>query len=910
MIDNKAKILIADDDPIGLNQLAMDLRHGGYESVTARDGSTAMDVINRHHIDVVIADLKLVDHDGLEILRQAKRKDENTEVVLITGRSSEDDAIQALREGAYDYLRKPVNITELLHKVARAIEQVQNRKARAEHQQELERLVKQRTAELEASRKEYEDIIANMIDGFYQTDLDEVIVFCNPAFARIHGYDCDELMGKKIREALYKNLSDRDQFLREIGKSGQVHGWIVHSKHKDGSEIIVEVSSHRMFDKDGRVVGIEGIVRDITQRKRLEEEKLLQAAEYHNLFENLSEGIYRTDEGGKIVICNDHLAQIFGYQNKDELIGLNTRELYFDPAERDVFIAELRAKGLVANYIEKLKKIDGSPIIVSVNASYITYDAAKREWIEGSVRDVTAEETFKEICQLSHRMSSDAIYVISLDKRFRYVNESVCRLLGYAENELEGEEYTVVVHPEDVPLVNAELGKKMRNQHYQSHYRFRCIRKDAAQIWTEVTSRYCTYLGEPAVIGFARDITATVVQEQRERQYKEELESLVKERTRILEFERNRFHAILDGMQEPVNIISDDFTVKYQNKLSRDVFGDGLNKKCHRVFNCGYFKKEKCKLHRLFEQNESELYYERTYKNGKTYRYGARRFKDLDGGNAMLEIGMDITELRKKEYELILSSKLASLGELAAGMAHELHQPLNHIGISVPLIRQDIASWKSASVARVSNRLDEINRQLDRARRIVDRVRGFSRYRPPDEPPQLTNVNTIVENAMTFFGEQFRAHGIAVCYQLESNIPPILVAFDRVEQVVINLLTNAKEAIETKWKSSPAPLDTPQIVLKTYCDTKGRTAGITVEDNGNGIPKRLRKRIFDPFFTTKKGGLSQGLGLAISSDLINEQGGKIKVNSCDGEGSQFSIEFPTHINGGNHDEASNNFDCR
>ncbi len=898
MVGNSAKVLIVDDDPRGLTYFAIELRNAGYDVETADNAVLALEIINRHPIDIVIADLKMSDHDGMEILRQAKRENEYAEVILITGRGSEDDAIQALRGGAYDYLRKPVDRIELLHKTARAIERGENRRSRAEHQQELERLIKQRTAELEASRKKYQDIITNMIDGFYQTDLDENIVYCNPAFAQIHGYTNDELIGKNIRETLYQRPSDRDQFLQEIEKSGKVHGWIVYSKHKDGSQIILEVSSHKIVDEGGSIVGVEGIVRDITRRRRLEEEKLLQAAEYHNLFENLSEGIYRTDDSGKIVICNSHLAQIFGYQNKDELIGQNTRELYFDPAERDIFITELKAKGLVGNYTEKLKKKDGSAIIVSVNASYITYDSAKQDWVEGSVRDVTAEETYKEICQLSHRMSSDAIYVISLDKRFKYVNEAVCRLLGYEEGDLLGKEYTVVVHPEDLTVVSTELLKKMKNPHYESHYRFRCIRKDTLLMWVEVDSRFCTYLGEPAVIGFARDITATVVQEQREHQYKEELESLVRERTRTLEFERNRFHAILDGMLEPVNIISDDFVVRYQNKLSRDVFGDGIDGKCYKVFKCNSFRKETCKLHRLFQQNEADMYYERTYKNGKIYRYAARRFKDMDGTNAMLEIGMDITELRKKEIELIQSSKMATLGELAAGMAHELHQPLNHIGISVPLIREDLARCKSAHVAQVSNRLDEINRQLDRARRIVDRVRGFSRYRLPDEPPQLTDVNAIVENAMTFFGEQFRAHGIAVLYQLEANIPPILVAPDRVEQVVVNLITNAREAIDAKWKSLPAPLGTPQIVLKTYYDAKGRRVGIAVADNGNGIPKRLRRKIFDRFFTTKKEGLSQGLGLAISSDLVKGQGGKIKVNSNDGEGSQFSIEFPIHTEGG------------
>lgn|GEM_PF-2396824 len=909
MVDYKAKILVADDDPHGLSYLAMELRRGGYEVVTAKDGWSALDAINQHHFDIVIADLKLSDHDGLEILRQAKQQTEFTEVILITGRGSEDDAIQALREGAYDYLRKPVDRIELLHKAVRALERVQNRKAQAERQQELERLVKLRTAELEASRAKYEDIIANMIDGFYQIDLREVIVECNPAFAWIHGYTRDQLIGKKIRETLYQSPPERDRFLQEIERNGQVNGWIVHSKHKDGREIIVEVSSHEIVDESGRVVGIEGIARDITKRRRLEEEKLLQAAEYYNLFENLSEGVYRVDESDNIVICNNHLAQIFGYQDKDELIGKNVKELYFDPAERDVFIAVLRVNGLVTNHIERLRRKDGNAIIVSVNASYLAYDPAKCNWIEGSVREVTAEETYKEICQLSHRMSADAIYVISLDKRFRYVNEAGSRLLGYEEKEILGKEFTVVVHPEDEPTVTAQLMKKMKNQEYESHYRFRCIKRDDTEIWVEVDSKFCTYLGEPGVIVFARDVSLRIEEELKKDKRREELEKLVQERTDVLEKERNRFNAILDGLVEPVIIISEDYVVKYQNKQSREVFGDGLNKKCYKLFKCGSFRKQDCKLHRLFQQTEGELYYERTYKNGKTYRYGARRFRDLDGSDSLLEIGMDITELREKELELILTSKLATLGELAAGMAHELHQPLNHIGICVPLIRRELSSCNAAMVVQVNNRLDVINRQLDRAKKIVDRVRGFSRYGPADDRPQLTDVNKVVENAMTFFGEQFRAHGIDVTYQLEMDVPPILAAADRLEQVVINLITNAKEAIEAKWKGTPSPLENPQIVLKTYQDARKGIAGIIVADNGNGIPKRLRRRIFDPFFTTKKEGLSQGLGLAISSDLVKEQGGKIKVNSKDGEGAQFCIEFPMHTQGEDRNETSDNIDC-
>ena len=772
MAQQNDRILIVDDVAANLDYYAIEMIQAGYEVATADNSILAMSLLDQGEYSLVITDLKMSDFDGLEILKKAKEKNQYCEVVLITGRGSEEDAVQALREGAFDYLRKPLDRAELLVKVGRAMERGHSRRAQAEYEVERENLIARRTAELEASRKEYQ-----------------------------------------------------------------------------------------------------------------------------NLFENLSEGIYRTDEEGTIVLCNNHFARLFGYQDAAEIVGMNVRDFYFNQGERDYLLTRLDEEGLVQDFIEKVRKKDGSAIVVSVNASIIHYDPSKSGWIEGSVSDVTAQKTNEEIWRLSHQLSSDAIYVVGPDKRFRYLNKAVCAVLEYDEDELLGQSYELVVHPDDEPTVTAELRRKMTEHDLISQYKFRVRTKNGSQKWIKIESKYCEYQGEACVIGFGRDISTSMQEEDLKEKHRLELERLVKERTHQLERERNNYNAILDGLEEPVNIISQNSIVKYQNKKSLDLYGDGVGKTCQAVFKCDNIYKEKCCLDKNFPSEPGGTYDERSYEGGKIFRYGSRLFQDLDEEYSILEIGMDITELRKAEIKFRQTEKLATLGQLAAKMSHDIKQPLDKIGICVPIIRNALAGTSSEKSEFIHDKLDEINHALGRAKKIIDRFRGFSPSR--ESAPQCFNLNDIAKHALLFYEDHFKASKISIDLHFADPLPVIYGMTDRVENALINLLENAYKAINEKADLFDKIGEERKITLHTTYEKKEKKILLRITDNGIGIAKDIQDKIFQPFFTTKTDETSQGLGLFIISEIVNEQKGEIGFESSAGWGTTFWLKFPAHYTGDN-----------
>ena len=882
-------ILIADDDPNAIKYFSLVFKEEGYNVFTASDGAKGIDIINEKNIAVVIADLKMPKYTGIDILERAKQKDMHSEVIIITGQGSERDAADALRKGAYDYLTKPVEKTALVNKVNRAMEHREGNIAKLLYNQNLEEEVNERTAELEKSRLKYKKIITDMMVGFVQTNRADIIVNCNNYFAKMFGYLKQELIGKNIRKVLYFHYSDRDMFIKKVDEKGFVSGMDLVLRHKDGSGVKVEANAHMMLNDAVEYIGIEGFVHNITERKQLESDLKLQKAEYSNLFDNLAEGLFQTDENGKVVICNHQFAKIFGYY-KEELIGQNVSRLFGNLYLRKKLLVDIKNKIRVTNYPLYLKKKNNSPVLVSVNAGFVDYDPNKANYIEGSVRDITQERTDAEISKLSHQLSSDAIYVVGFDQKYKSMNNAGCKLMGYKINEILGKDFRPFLHPDDVIKVMNEVAKKWKNPSHVSRYTFRVIRKDGSMIWAEVDSKFCTYLGEQAIIGFARDITHKVIEEKRKEGQKQELEEKVRQSNIELESQRNNYNAILDGLEEPVNIISWDCIVKYQNKKSIDLFGDGKGKKCHDVFNCVQEGKKLCRMNQILQSNINDYVYERTYENGTTFKYQARRFKDFDGQDSMLEIGVDLTGLLQKERKLFLSERLATVGKLAAEMAHELKQPLVVIGVSVPNIRRLLGPWEGKEKNKVFKKLNEINRQVSRAGQILDHVRGFSKDK--ELIIEKVNLQKVSKNALIFFGEKFKNHKIDLVKKWQKDLPLVAASEEYIEQIIVNIINNAHEAMNSKTMNSTKQ---KRIIVKTYIDEKKKMAGIRIFNNGVPIPKDIQEKLFEPFFSTKKDGI--GLGLARSLEIVEQYRGRITFKS-NNVGTTFWVEFPVVENGG------------
>ncbi len=276
-------------------------------------------------------------------------------------------------------------------------------------------------------------------------------------------------------------------------------------------------------------------------------------------------------------------------------------------------------------------------------------------------------------------------------------------------------------------------------------------------------------------------------------------------------------------------------------------------------------------------------------KDGKTI-YVTIRISPSDymGKHVLLVTVSDITKRIMTEQQLIQASKMATLGEMATGVAHELNQPLSVIKTASNFLVKKAEKGEEINEEILYSLAHEIDSHVDRASRIIDHMREFGRK--SDVTKEKVQVNDAVSKALEFFSQQLKLREITVEKECSKDLPLIYADLNRLEQVFINLLINARDAIEKKYSQNPLRSLPRKIFIKTWVKDKNVT--IEIKDTGEGISQSIMDKIFEPFFTTKEVGKGTGLGLSISYGIIQDYSGSIWVESTQGEGSNFIIEFP------------------
>jgi two-component system NtrC family sensor kinase len=249
--------------------------------------------------------------------------------------------------------------------------------------------------------------------------------------------------------------------------------------------------------------------------------------------------------------------------------------------------------------------------------------------------------------------------------------------------------------------------------------------------------------------------------------------------------------------------------------------------------------------------------------------------KELENWANTLEVKVEqrSEELQKIHEQLFRSEKLASLGKLAAGVAHEINNPLTGVLTNASLLLEDLEDGDPRR-----EDVQVIVSETIRCREIVKRLLDFARQTKPQK--KVTNINTLINNIILLVRNQTSFRNIEIEKNLEENIPEVMADIDQIQQVFINLIINASEAMTKGGK----------LEIETKQDSSGDYIVVTFKDNGPGIPEHARAKIFDPFFTTKEQGT--GLGLSISHGIIERHGGKILLDSKPGEGTTFTIFIP------------------
>ena len=236
-------------------------------------------------------------------------------------------------------------------------------------------------------------------------------------------------------------------------------------------------------------------------------------------------------------------------------------------------------------------------------------------------------------------------------------------------------------------------------------------------------------------------------------------------------------------------------------------------------------------------------------------------------------------ELREKQEQLVQAGKLATLGELTTGVAHELNNPLNNIGLLLGNAI-DVIELGKADKERILGDLRNAVQQVGKATEIISHLRTFGRAAPVKREP--ISLKQVIERALSLVQEQLRLRQIEVELVLDADDVVVVGSPIQLEQVFINLLTNARDAMA----------DAAHKAITITCTRASDRVTVTLRDTGPGIPPGLEQRIFDPFFTTKDVGAGTGLGLSITYGIIQDHQGTISVDNRPGEGARFLIELP------------------
>jgi len=361
-----------------------------------------------------------------------------------------------------------------------------------------------------------------------------------------------------------------------------------------------------------------------------------------------------------------------------------------------------------------------------------------------------------------------------------------------------------------------------------------------------------------------------------------------------LEMSEENYRALFDANPNPTFIIErDTLKILDVNSRARDYYHHLQEEFLNMSFIDLSLREDKELLYGLksIEDNQSIFYSKKRHRT----KEGVPLYVNINvchtrhmGKDILIAAVTDITATVETEAQLIQAGKMASVGTMASGIAHELNQPLSIIKAGADFFLKMIRRGEKIYDDEFLSITSEINSQVDRAAEIISHLRNFAR--PGEAISTKVDINSPIKDVFKILGQQLMIHQIEVELDLAEDLPPIMADHNRLEQVFVNLVGNAMDAIEEKTGGDPEKPERRSITIKTF--SRNGKVVVKVSDTGAGIPRDLMDKIFEPFFTTKEVGKGTGLGLCISYGIVKDYGGDISVKSDLGEGTTFEMTFP------------------
>ena len=440
-----ASILVVDDEAAVCQVLSAMLKADGYIVETAQSGREAVDCLRNRHFDVTLTDLVMPEMDGIQTMAALKDLDADIEVIFVTGHSGVDSACAALKQGACDYLQKPISAQQLQSAVVRAIEvrrlnsslspyEAARALMKSSNRQDLtiSQFIKRKRAEEELRLTQFS--VENALDAVLWTDSSGRFLYVNEAACHLLNCSREELLSLSVPEVDVDVSRERWPSIWEALKLHGSHHLESRMHTKQGSVFPVEVTGKYL--KFGDQEYSFSFVRDITERKVAEEALRASEQRYRRFVEENAAGFARSTKDGIILDANDTAVRMFGYRAAEELKGRQIGELYVDSADRLRMVTLLKQQKRLTGYELPFQQADGSLAWHLINMTMAEEDG--EEVVETTAIDITKRKRAEEALQASESRYRQlfennvaAIIRTTMDGRIMDCNVAAARILGY-----------------------------------------------------------------------------------------------------------------------------------------------------------------------------------------------------------------------------------------------------------------------------------------------------------------------------------------------------------------------------------------------------------------------------------------------------------------------------------------------
>ena len=751
---------------------------------------------------------------------------------------------------------------------------------------------------LQHSEDQFRDLYESAPLGFFSASFDGHLTRVNTCASELLGYSGKELIG--IHElTLYAPTPDGQEKAKRLQQNGTpINGEELEMVRKDGRYLWVSLTVLLIYNKKGKIVERRGIIQDISQRKHFENELRTSEYRFRSLIETAGSIIIGLTPNGEIVEWNREAERLYG-QTREEVLDQNYFELFIQESDRFHLMAEIKkvlAGEPTRDYQYPILGCHGETRQISWNVDRLLDESQKPYGVICIGRDITEWHTAQAQLQKWATIYQHTQWGVAVgeanSQTLDMVNEAYARMHGYSVDELQGKPIAQVF----APAFRSQLPEVFQIIHKQGFHSFESqhIRKDGTTFPALVTVSAVKDHNGVALYRVANVIDISEIKQaelalQESKQIYQDLVQTVDGVVWECDFPSNQFTFVSQSAEKLLGYPKEQWYTDpsfFPNFIHEDdrqwVFDfcreSTLRKESHAMEYRVYHANGDIRWIRdqvtVVVKNDQPVKL-RGIMMDITER--KRLEKVTHQQNEALEQEVErrtkrIQELKQRRMQV---EKLAALAQVAAGVAHEINNPLASISQSLILLKRAIPATHPhfryfAKVEDCIDRMAQITKHL------------YQLYRPSNPIPTANDLRIPIQSAVEIMHS--RASKNQVSISLVDLPSPLLALVPKGEltQVMCNLLQNAIDVSQ------------PQSTIEVNLDSTGDIATIRVIDHGLGIAPAVASHIFEPFFTTKQGQADggMGLGLSISHSLVEAMGGKLDFSTSIGQGSTFTISLP------------------